>query len=51
MVLNWKLNGTGKTGDWKNHFGPEINRRIDQWMEENLAGTGLSFITELDQQD
>jgi Sulfotransferase domain len=51
IVIIPEHNGTGKTGDWKNHFGPEINRRIDQWMEENLAGTGLNFITELDQQD
>ena len=47
-LLNWKK---GKTGDWKNYFSPELSRRIDQWMEKNLAGTDLHFVTELDQQD
>ncbi|KAI9552926.1 hypothetical protein GHT06_020810 [Daphnia sinensis] len=41
----------GKTGDWKNHFSPELNARIDLWIETNLQGTDLSFVTELDQQD
>ena len=42
---------SGKTGDWKNHFSPELNRRIDQWIGEQLRGSDLRFITELDQQD
>ncbi len=37
----------GETGDWKNHFSPELNDRIDQWIEKNLAGTDLKFVTEL----
>ena len=41
----------GKTGDWKNHFSPELNRRIDEWIDSNLAASDLKFITELDQQD
>ncbi|XP_057376595.1 sulfotransferase 1E1-like [Daphnia carinata] len=41
----------GKTGDWKNHFSPELNSKIDKWIEKNLKGSDLSFITELDQQD
>jgi len=41
----------GKTGDWKNHFSPELSRRIDEWIEKNLAGTDLQFVTELDEQD
>ena len=41
----------GKTGDWKNHFSPELNERIDRWIESNLAGTDLTFVTELDVQD
>ena len=41
----------GKTGDWKNHFSPELNARIDEWMKDNLKDTDLNFITELDQQD
>ena len=41
----------GKTGDWKNHFSPELNERIDKWMEAHLAGTDLRFVTELEEQD
>lgn len=41
----------GKTGDWKNHFSPEVNKRIDAWIEKNLAGTDLKFVTELEHQD
>ncbi|KAI9555126.1 hypothetical protein GHT06_017641 [Daphnia sinensis] len=41
----------GKTGDWKNHFGPEINKRIDEWIDKNLKGTDLKFVTELEFQD
>nr|CAH0102989.1 unnamed protein product [Daphnia galeata] len=41
----------GKTGDWKNHFSPELNNRIDEWIEKNLAGTDLKFVTELEHQD
>jgi hypothetical protein len=37
----------GETGDWKNHFTPELNARIDRWIEKNLAGTDLKFVTEL----
>ena len=45
------MNFVGKTGDWKNHFSQELNEKIDRWIEKNLAGTDLKFITELDQQD
>lgn len=41
----------GKTGDWKNHFSPELNRQIDEWIEKNLEGTDLKFDLELEQQD
>ncbi|KAK4026522.1 hypothetical protein OUZ56_015517 [Daphnia magna] len=41
----------GKTGDWKNHFSPELNSRIDQWIEKNLARSDLKFVSELEQQD
>lgn len=40
----------GQTGDWKNHFSPEVNRKIDAWIDKNLAGTGLKFVTELKDQ-
>ena len=41
----------GKTGDWKNHFSPELNKKIDDWIAANLKGSDLKFITELEQQD
>nr|CAH0104482.1 unnamed protein product [Daphnia galeata] len=41
----------GKTGDWKNHFSPELNSRIDEWIEKNLADSDLKFVTELENQD
>ena len=41
----------GKTGDWKNHFDAELNERIDRWIESNLAGSDLHFVTELAEQD
>ena len=34
-----------------NHFSPELNQRIDEWIETNLEGTDLKFITKLEQQD
>lgn len=42
---------TGKVGDWKNHFSPEMNKKLDSWIEKNLAGTDLKFVTELEVQD
>ncbi|KAJ0235240.1 Sulfotransferase domain-containing protein [Hirschfeldia incana] len=33
----------GEVGDWKNHFTPEMERRIDMIIEEKLRGSGLSF--------
>ena len=40
--LNFVYFATVKTGDWKNHFGPELNQRIDAWMDQNLSGTDLT---------
>lgn len=33
----------GTTGDWKNHFSPEMQKEFDQWIKENLAGSDLSL--------
>ena len=41
----------GKVGDWKNHFSPEINDKIDKWIEKNLDRADLKFVSELDVQD
>lgn len=41
----------GKTGDWKNHFTPEMDARMNAWMKERLQGTDLTFQTELKHQD
>jgi len=40
----------GKTGDWMNHFSPELNQRIDQWIKKNMEGSDLKFTMELDHQ-
>ena len=37
----------GETGDWKNHFSPELDHQVDEWIERNLAGTDLKFVTQL----
>jgi len=41
----------GKTGDWKNHFSPELNARIDEWIKKSLEKSDLKFTMELDHQD
>jgi estrone sulfotransferase len=41
----------GQIGDWKNHFSAELTERIDRWIETNLQGSDLKFITELEKQD
>ena len=41
----------GKTGDWKNHFTPEMTTKFDKWLEEKLKGTDLTFVHELEKQD
>jgi len=41
----------GKTGDWKNHFTPEMDARFSKFMAEKMKGTDLSFVEELDKQD
>lgn len=33
----------GEIGDWKNFMSDDLSRRFDNWAEENLKGTELSF--------
>ncbi|XP_063864857.1 sulfotransferase 1E1-like isoform X1 [Scylla paramamosain] len=33
----------GKTGDWKNHFTPELQKKMDHWIKENIADTDLNL--------
>lgn len=33
----------GQVGDWQNYFTPETNAKFDEWIEQNLGGTGLTF--------
>lgn len=33
----------GKVGNFKEEMTPEMIKKFDDWMEKNLAGTGLSF--------
>ena len=51
LDLYFSLFFQGKTGDWKNHFTPELNGRIEEWIDKNLNGTDLKFVTELVFQD
>ena len=51
QLISFYLIIKGKTGDWMNHFSPELNKRIDEWIEKNLEGTDLKSVTELDRQD
>ncbi|XP_037092688.1 sulfotransferase 1A1-like [Pollicipes pollicipes] len=37
----------GETGDWKNHFSKEISAEMDAWIDRELAGTDLKFVTEM----
>jgi len=41
----------GKTGDWKNHFTPEMNAEFSKFIAEAMKGTDLKFVEELDKQD
>ncbi|CAM1318467.1 SULT1B1 (predicted) [Pycnogonum litorale] len=33
----------GVAGDWKNHFTDEMNEKMDEWIKDNTAGTGITF--------
>ncbi|XP_047035973.1 luciferin sulfotransferase [Helicoverpa zea] len=33
----------GEIGDWKNHMSDDLSRRFDEWAEQHLKGTELSF--------
>ncbi|XP_026322931.1 sulfotransferase 1C2 [Hyposmocoma kahamanoa] len=33
----------GEIGDWKNYMSDDLSRRFDQWAEQHIQGTGLSF--------
>ncbi|XP_043231473.1 sulfotransferase 1C4-like [Amphibalanus amphitrite] len=37
----------GETGDWRNHFSQKTSDEMDAWIERELAGTDLKFVTEL----
>lgn len=37
----------GKVGDWKNYMTDEMSYKFDQWVEESLMGSGLTFDYEL----
>ena len=34
----------GKVGDWKSHFSAEMLERWDDWIADNIANTGLTFV-------
>ncbi|CAH0597698.1 unnamed protein product [Chrysodeixis includens] len=33
----------GEIGDWKNYMSDDLSRRFDEWAEQHLKGTELSF--------
>ena len=33
----------GKTGNWKNHFTPELEKRFEEWEAKELKGSDLKF--------
>ena len=35
----------GETGDWKNHMSKQTSDKMDAWIEKQLVGTDLNFIT------
>ena len=41
------MNGTfmrkGKTGNWREHFTPELENRFKEWETKWLRGSGLKF--------
>ena len=48
-IISLRYYYIGKTGDWKNYFSPELNNRIDEWINRNLIETDLQFLTELEE--
>jgi hypothetical protein len=34
---------TGKNGSWKKEFTPELSKRADRWIQENMKHTDLRF--------
>lgn len=37
----------GKVGDWRNHFSPDMSRKMDDYIEKALQGSDLKFDYEL----
>ena len=33
----------GQTGNWKQHFTPELEKRFEEWEAEELKGSDLKF--------
>ena len=33
----------GKTGNWKKHFTPELEKRFEEWETRELEGSDLKF--------
>ncbi|KAJ8687165.1 hypothetical protein QAD02_022959 [Eretmocerus hayati] len=43
---NTKFIRKGEIGDWRNYMSDELSQKFDNWMDRNLDGTGLKFITD-----
>lgn len=42
---------SGQAGEWWRHFTPEMNARMDAWVDENLRGSDLRFTYQVKQDE
>ena len=33
----------GKVGDWMNHFSEDLNKKIDDWIDDHFGNTDMNF--------
>lgn len=41
----------GQVGDWRSYFTEELNAKMDTWISEKFAASGMKFIYDLDKTD
>ena len=44
---NAKFMRKGETGDWKNHFTPELEKKFVEWEKRWLEGSDFKFTYEI----
>ena len=35
----------GEVGDWRNYFDEKTDEKWDKWIQDNVEGTGLQFLS------